>query len=216
MFSGEGVIDNIFYAGDVGAGDHIITYTIISQNGCPSSTSEVLKVWALPDVNLGNDTTICGDQIITLDAYVPNAASYFWMPGGSTSPSITVDSVGIGYNSQEYTVGVTDNNSCFNEDVVTVTFINCTGIKDIDGLVNVGLYPNPNDGKFNFNIESNKSTVVDISIFDNNGKVQYELNNLHIIDNYKSEINLKDPNPGIYFISIRNETGSFVKKFLVK
>ena len=216
VFSGDGVIDNIFYAGDVGAGDHIITYTIISQNGCPSSTSEVLKVWALPDVNLGNDTTICGDQIITLDASVPDAASYLWMPGGSTSPSITVDSVGIGYNSQEYTVGVTDNNSCFNEDVVTVTFINCTGIKDIDGLVNVGLYPNPNDGKFNFNIESNKSTVVDISIFDNNGKVQYELNNLHIIDNYKSEINLKDPNPGIYFISIRNETGSFVKKFLVK
>ncbi len=215
-YSGNGVVDNIFDPELAGSGDHQITYTIISGNGCPSPVSQTITVFELPDVNIGNDTTICGDQTITLNATLPNATSYLWAPGGQTTPSIVVDSTGIGYGSQEYGVIVTDENSCSNDDLTTITFINCTGIKDIVGLSAVSLYPNPNEGTFNFKIEAHKSIVVDVKIFDVFGTKHFEKTQLEITGDYDSKISLSDPKPGIYFISIENKEGSFIKKFLIK
>ncbi|NQU34692.1 MAG: T9SS type A sorting domain-containing protein [Bacteroidetes bacterium] len=215
-YSGDGVIDNIFNPEVAGAGDHQITYTIISENGCPSPASQNITVFELPDVNIGNDTTICGSQTITLNATIPNASAYIWAPGGQTTSSITVDSIGIGYGSQEFSVVATDNNSCSNDDIVTVTFINCTGIEDIVGLEAVSLYPNPNDGTFNFRIESRGSINVDVKVFDVFGTKHFELNNIEIVGDYISRISLTEPKPGVYFISIENEEGSFIKKFLIK
>ncbi len=215
-YSGDGVTNNMFNPIEAGTGNHVITYTIISENGCPAHASQELSVNELPNINLGNDTTICGDATITLNATVENAESYLWTPGGFTTPSIVVDSSGIGYNSQEFSVLVTDNNTCSNTDDININFINCTGIKDIVGLELVSLYPNPNDGIFNFNIESTNNITVNISIYNASGKIHYNQNNIEINGIYSSRINLNDPKPGLYFISIENETGSFIKKFLIK
>jgi len=215
-FSGNGVIDDMFYANEAGSGDHNINYTIISQNGCPSSATQILTVDALPDINLGNDTTICGATTLTLDATIPNAFSYLWSPGGQTTATITVDSSGIGYNSQEFGVLVTNENSCSNSDETNVTFINCTGIEDINGLVNVSLYPNPNDGTFNFNVVTNGSLTVNIKIFDAIGNKYYEKSQVEIMDKYSSKITLDNIAPGIYFIAIDNSEGTFVKKFFIR
>lgn len=216
MFSGNGVTDNIFEPEVAGAGEHIIMYTIISQNGCPSSTTQPITVWELPDVYIGEDTTICGDQDITLNATTPNAVSYLWSPGGSTTPTITVDSTGVGYGTQTYGVIVTDDKSCSNADEVNITFINCTGIRDIEGLQNISLFPNPNEGTFNFIVESSKFVVVNLEIFDVTGKSKFIRTNVEINGNLSEVITLDDPQPGLYFIKLENETGTFVKKFLVR
>ena len=215
-YSGTGIIDNIFYPVEAGTGDHEITYTIISQNGCPSPALQVITVFDIPEVNIGNDSTICGDADITLNATIPNASTYLWSPGGATTPSITIDSTGVGYDSQEYSVVATDNNTCSNTDATTITFINCTSIRDINGLESVRLYPNPNDGTFNFGIESSVSVTVNIKIYDAVGNKHLELNNVEILNSYTSRISLTDATPGIYFMSIENEEGTFIKKFLVR
>ncbi len=215
-YSGTGVTDNMFYPMDAGAGEHNITYTIIGQNGCPSNASQVINVWELPQVNLGMDTTICGDQTLTLNATTPNAASYLWSPGGTTSPTLVVDSTGIGYGTGEFGVIVTDNNSCSNGDEVAITFINCTGIRDIEGLQSIMLFPNPNEGTFNIDVNSDKYVVVNIEIFDVKGSKKFELENVEISGNFSQTITLKNAQPGFYFIKLENKTGIFVKKFLVK
>ncbi len=215
-YSGTGIIDNMFYPEEAGSGDHQIIYTIISENGCPSPATQTITVFDIPDVNIGNDSTICGDADITLNATIPNGSSYLWSPGGATTASITVDSTGVGFDSQEYSVIATDNNTCSNTDATTITFINCTGIRDIDGLESVSLYPNPNDGTFNFGIESSVSVTVNIKIFDAVGNKHLELDNVEVVNSYSSRISLTDANPGIYFMSIENEEGTFIKKFLVR
>ena len=215
-YSGVGVIDNNFYPEDAGAGDHEIAYTIIGENGCINSTSQNISVFEIPNVNIGNDTTICGDATLTLVATIPNASTYLWSPGGQTTPAITVDSIGIGYNSQDFSVIVTDNNSCSNSDETTITFINCTGIEDIDGLQQVSLFPNPNDGTFNLNMVSTGSVIVNIRIFDAVGNIQYEMNDVEVQNKYSNKISLNKPAPGVYFIAIDNNEGSYVKKFFVR
>ena len=215
-YSGNAVIDNIFHPETAGIGEHSIEYSIVDANGCPNSTSQSITVHELPVVNIGNDTTLCGTQTITLDASIANASSYLWSPGGETTPSIVVDSVGIGYGSQEYGVIATDNNLCSDDNMVSVTFINCTGIEDIIGLEVVSLYPNPNDGTFNLKIEAHRPITIDVKIFDVFGTKHFEKSKLEISSNYSSKVSLTDPKPGIYFISIENTDGSFIKKFLIK
>ncbi len=215
-YSGDGVTSNEFHPEVAGTGSHIITYSIIGENGCISEANQSIIVNELPMVELGSDTTICGDQTITLDATYPQAQSYLWLPGNQTTPSIEVDSTGIGYNSQEFVVMVTDINSCTNSASRTITFINCTGIKDIVGLESVKIYPNPNDGTFNLQIESSRYIVVDLKILDVVGTVQFEKNNLELNGDLNTKMSLDNAKPGVYFISIQNKNDRFIKKFLIR
>jgi PKD repeat protein len=216
-YSGDGVIiDNMYDPELAGSGDHEISYTVIDENECSNSASQTITVFEVPQVNIGNDTSLCGSKNITLNATIPNAASYLWIPGDFTTSSITVDSTGIGYNSQEFSVLVTDENNCTGTDAVTVTFINCTGIEDIVGLENVSLYPNPNDGTFNFRIISSKSINIDLKVYNALGVIYLEQNQIVINGEYSSRINLQDIKPGVYFITLQNDDGIFVKKFLVR
>lgn len=215
-FSGDGVTENIFYPTDAGEGEHVIVYTIIGSNGCPNHTSQPITVNGLPEVNLGNDTTICGDQNITLNATTPGVVSYLWSPGDFTTPSITVDSTGIGYGSQDYSVAVIDDKTCSNSSAITITFINCTGISDIEGLKSVRLYPNPNDGTFNFNVQSTGNVDITVKIYDAIGNLHFNKEYSNISTDHNSRVELVNPKSGIYFLSIENESGSFIKKFLIK
>lgn len=216
-YEGVGVVfDNMYDPATAGYGDHEITYSVIDENECSNSAFQTITVFDIPLIDIGNDTSICGNTSITLNATTPNAFSYLWNPGGYTTPSITVDSVGIGYNSQEFSVLVTDENTCAGEDAITITFINCTGIDEIIGLENVSLYPNPNDGTFNFRIVSSSLINIDLKVYNALGIIYLEQNHLEINGVYSSRINLQDIKPGVYFITLQNNKGIFVKKFLVK
>ncbi|MBL7787548.1 MAG: gliding motility-associated C-terminal domain-containing protein [Chitinophagales bacterium] len=55
----------------------------------------------MPSIHLGNDTIICKNTTVTLDATVENANSYVWQDG-STSPLYTVEQAGM------YTVSISN------------------------------------------------------------------------------------------------------------
>ena len=61
---------------------------------------EIINV-ALSDLNIGNDTTLCDGEILTLDATQPNSHTYEWQ-NGSTNPSIQISQSG------NYSVTVTN------------------------------------------------------------------------------------------------------------
>lgn len=66
-------------------GTNTYTYTIVDNFGCTYDTTVNIKVVPTPAVNLGNDTTICGFGIITMDATsnLPGV-SYYWNTGNLT------------------------------------------------------------------------------------------------------------------------------------
>lgn len=71
----------------------------------------------LVPVNLGDDTTQCGNAPITLNATTPGATNYLW-GNGSNSPTLEVNTNGT------YSVWATNsNNKCFGRDTVQVSFI---------------------------------------------------------------------------------------------
>jgi PKD repeat protein len=80
---------------------------------CTTRDSVNVVINPLPIVNLGNDTTLCSYQEITLDAG-NSGASFVWNNGG-LSQTTTV------YASGNYAVIVTDANGCVNNDNITIT-----------------------------------------------------------------------------------------------
>ncbi|MEO8734821.1 MAG: hypothetical protein ABI373_10865, partial [Flavobacteriales bacterium] len=68
-------------------------YVSSSLNGCSSKDSVLVSFTPLPIVSLGNDTSICANAGIVLDATMPGA-NYLWQDG-STSAQYPVNGTGL-------------------------------------------------------------------------------------------------------------------------
>lgn len=174
--------------------------TITNNDGCAASDSIVVTVNALPVVNLGNDTTVCNNQNITLDAGA-GFASYTWTPSGNTQ-TITV----TGANTvTTYTVTVTDNNGCSNTDAIVVTYSSCAGTdENISNLSKLEIYPNPTNGNFIINLGELLNDT-ELNILDMNGKLVYS----EVINKNSSiikQVNIEKLPAGIYLLTLHSNT----------
>ena len=92
--------------------------TVQDVNGCRATSDTIyVTVYPLPVVNLGDDVSLCPGTSLTLDAGA-GFADYVWVPGGSTSQTLTI--VASNLTAGDYRASVTDANGCFNYDEITL------------------------------------------------------------------------------------------------
>ncbi len=96
------------------SGTYYVTVTNIAN--CKGSDTVVASIYANPVVNLGNDTTICHNAALMLDAG-NTGATYAWS-NGATTQTLAVNAGG------NYSVTVTDIHSCVGSDNIVVTVTN--------------------------------------------------------------------------------------------
>jgi hypothetical protein len=131
------------------------TYHLSVFDGFNTTTGNTLvSIYPEPVIHLGPpDTTVCIYDTVRLDA--GNAGSSFLWSNGATSQVIRVGTTGIGYDSQTYTVEVTNQHGCFSSSSITViySFDACTGIgeRNLDGRIRI--YPNPAGEKVTISME---------------------------------------------------------------
>lgn len=96
------------------------TYNVVGTdaNGCTNSASVTVTVNPLPLVNAGADATVCPGGSATLSA--TGAGTFSWNPSGSLSCTACANPVASPSSQTNYTVTITDANSCTSTDVVTV------------------------------------------------------------------------------------------------
>ncbi|MDY0077121.1 MAG: GEVED domain-containing protein [Bacteroidales bacterium] len=92
----------------------------IFDNDTIAGTPLTVMVYALPQPNLGNDQSTCGNSLISLDANT-EGASFEWS-NGATTASIEASAEDFGFGTHEIWVKVTSENGCENADTVMVTF----------------------------------------------------------------------------------------------
>lgn len=168
-----------------------------------------IQVAARPQVNLGNDTTICAWSAILLDAGNPGS-TYVWSTGATTQ-TILADSAGTGYGSKDYDVLVSSAPGCTAKDTVRITFDDCTGVPETVNQGGVAIFPNPSDGYF----------VLDIIGFDcgywellTPGEIVMERSEIHGT-HYKSTMDVRDLAPGVYFLKTVKGSTFVVKKIII-
>jgi len=170
--------------------------TLSSNFGCDSIIITSLTVFDQPQVHLGNDTTICEGENLTLDAgsgYV----DYNWNDGMSVSQTITVQTAGT------YYVAVTNNNGCQANDTIRVSLESCTtSILDTESLPDVLVYPNPVSNLLNVELGSSYfGNTLTYTIYNLSGReLQIKKQDL----SSRVQFDLSDYSPGVYFLRMSN------------
>ncbi len=181
-----------------------------------ASDSIFVNLKPLPEVDLGNDTTICGNGFKVLYAG-DQGAKYLWSTG-DTNNTITVDSTTLfdGYGDREISVTVYGKNGCVNSDTVMIGVLNCTGIDELKNNISLSIYPNPNNGEFYLDLNAVEDDVADIIIYNEMGSEVYRIENLKINGNLKLKIDLSQLSSGIYQLFIKGKNNINSRKIIVR
>ncbi|MBP6334478.1 MAG: T9SS type A sorting domain-containing protein [Bacteroidia bacterium] len=183
----------------VGAGTYTISYEFTDVNGCSDSTAAPLLVLASPSIDLGNDTLLCANSILTLDAGT-GFSSVQWSTG-QTQQSIDIDSVDVGFGFKDISVQVSNAEGCLASDTIRVTFDACAGIgSNENSMPGVYLYPNP----FSSSVRLLSERPIQISVFDVSGRLLERREN--VLGSIETGQNLA---AGTYFIEV---TGNGYRK----
>lgn len=110
------LINNPF-ASPTATTDYIVTVT--DSNGCVQNDTVQIVVNPIPVIFAGNDTAICINDTIQLNA--TGGTSYTWTPNQDISNVSVANPLVYPLSTTSYIVEGTDANSCKNSDTITIT-----------------------------------------------------------------------------------------------
>ncbi len=162
-------------------------------------------VYQLPEVNLGNDTSLTRENKISLNAG-NNFSEYLWSDN-SKGQFLEVMTSG------KYWVMVTDSNGCQTSDSINIT--ESVGIENL-AVKEMQIFPNPSDGIFEINF--NKWNDFDSSLEITNllGQTIYQ-------DDFQSsksisikKIDLSNYPKGAYLVKISSKKSTMIQPIIIK
>lgn len=136
------------YVTYINPGTYNVTLTV--GNGTDSHTvtkNSYIKVKTKPYGLFPQDTTICCNHSITLDAGNSGAA-YAWSTG-AFSQTTQVDSSGVGIGNKWIYVDILTSEGCWNRDSIHIAFASCYGIEE-NKTHTFTIFPNPAKGTISF------------------------------------------------------------------
>jgi hypothetical protein len=170
------------------------------NTGCSVS---LIKV-NFADINLGADTSVCGNVVFPINAGA-GYDSYAWSTGDTTQ-NILIDTISSGLGSQDVFVTV-EKYGCFATDTLHLSFYDCTGISEIQSN-RFSIYPNPVDDFLILNNSISEKTEVFIS------DIRGSLISASEFADASQRIDLSDFRPGMYFLTVRTQSGSWNFKII--
>ncbi len=170
----------------------LYSVSVTDVNGCESSDEVQIQVLSSPNVNAGNDITVCDyDFPVTLNA-TGNGAEVLWSNGSST-PFTSVSQAGT------YFVTTTAQNGCSATDSVIVIAESCVSLDDISS--NISIYPNPTNASIY--VDLNIDEKLDYTVLNSNGQIVLEGK----LDT--KEISLSEMAKGAYIIRLYNSNVNY-------
>ncbi|MBP1669179.1 MAG: C-terminal target protein, partial [Bacteroidetes bacterium] len=142
-----------------------VIVTVWDEYGCQGSDTADLAVYPVPQVDLGSDTVICGENSILLDAGVFEA--YYWSTG-ETTRTITVYA-----GEKALRVTVTDENGCVDSD--TIQILACNPLLLLEPITNAFT---PNDDRVHDTWEIKNIELfpnASIKVFDRWGRMVFSI-----------------------------------------
>jgi hypothetical protein len=93
---------------------------------------------------------------------------------------------------------------------------NSASIANLSTTSDLVIYPNPNNGQFQIQLENDNSGIVNISVVDVTGRMVYQTRTEKETDLFTQTINLSSIPSGMYLITIENNGNAKHQKFMVK
>ncbi|MFO8053907.1 MAG: two-component regulator propeller domain-containing protein [Bacteroidales bacterium] len=183
-------------------------YHIIATDSLVISDEGVVSVEDIPvtHVDLGPDTSICEDEVITLDAG-PHFLTYSWNTG-LTQQTITVNASNTGTGDHVYYVATTDTNLCESSDTILITVEDCSSVKTHE--IPASLAPNPAN---NFIRIQSMDSFYEAAIFNLQGQqiIKRDVPRIREVT-----LNTEKLQAGTYIVRLKYSSGKYGHKRFIK
>ena len=178
----------------------------ITDGACEDTLQVNVTVKPLPatEIQEGDSITVCKDKSFVLNA--GGADTYLWSTGDQ-SASITLTLANSTYISVKGS-----KEGCDASDSIMVIVETCIGIEESQLAAHISIYPNPGSGMLYLDISELKTEKIDVEIVDASGHV---LLRKQEYEGGLTVFNLSDLPAGNYYIRIRNDEASVVRKFSI-
>ena len=201
---------------DIQQGTVKLSLKVTGSSACPILIDSLyLSFVAAPQIDLGHDTITCANASVLLNATSAEAAGYLWLPSNKTTPTITVDSAGIGLHSNLIKVLVTGTNGCIARDSVQVSFKICGGVNELSDI-GIQIFPNPNKGVFTLELNSQRSELIEIRIMNAAGEVVYPASQVMLQGTVTKQFDLRELPQGAYLVQLSNSSGKTIRKIIIQ
>jgi hypothetical protein len=202
---------------DIVNGTARLKLTAFGQNGS-TLHSTTLAIGGIPvaGIVVSPKDTVCATQTLSLSVPAQPGTTYLWMPGGFTSPTITLDTtITGGLGNRLFKVKAINLFHCSAQDSVSVTFQDCTGINEAQGSFSLTIYPNPSTGAFTLSIYAPHPEKVDIQVLNELNVSCYEENGLRVSGLTSKDFLLNDLPAGIYFLVLKRDEGKITRRLAI-
>jgi hypothetical protein len=154
----------------------------------------------------------------TVGGYIGTPETFHWILDGGTPDTSDLQNPSVTYSTPGYHDVTLIVNNGGQVDTLTKTayiYVGNVGISQLSKS-DVSIFPNPNQGTFNLQMNSLTAQNIGIEIRNSQGVKVYSENGITFCGNMNKTIKMNNPPAGIYFITILNSGKSIVEKFLVK
>ena len=199
---------------DAGAED----LTIVDANGC-SATSNSITINESPSTVIAtvsgtNESCFnCADGTASVIGSGGTAPyTYSWNVAGTTSSLTDIDPI---CPFSTIICNVTDVDGCVASGQVNILCDDVNAIEDVEGITSMVVYPNPNNGIFN--VELNSATKAEYTFVVRNVIGQTVSTSTETISgNYIKTINLSNQTDGIYFLTVKSAESEITAKIVLR
>ncbi len=203
---------NSFKTGINQAGNYryFITQTVFD---CESKGIPVdLSIYEMPELFLGNDTSIMLNETLILNAD-DNFSDYYWYDG-TALPSIELEGEALGAGEHKIWLKITDTNGCTASDTLIVTVMKEETIPTAKSSEFIQIYPNPVFNSLNIKFLNTQRNNVQIFILNETGNVLILKKFKQTHENEIISLDLSSLTQGIYIIKILDDEISWSAKLV--
>lgn len=199
-------------------GDYSFTIEVFNEAGSNSFTSTD-EITVFPNPVADFDFTLSGltavfENLSEGELNPGQTIDYLWDFGdGNTSmnetPIHTYDVEGI------YQVSLSITNQCGTDEVTIEVAFGTTGIGEINAISSIEAMPNPNNGRFDLVIESQKTQQVQLRLVNVVGQTVLSQNEVLTTGSNRIGINEESLSAGIYFLDVSSDNAKRSLKVVV-
>lgn len=201
--------DNSSGSTATGLGTGNIIVTVTDANGCTDTDTGIVASPSPLSLSIGHSNESCaGCNDGTANAFITGGTQPYtgsWAHGPSAQ-SLT------GLAPGTYTYSVTDSNGCTSTDSITVTVF--VGIEE-ELTDEVKLYPNPNSGVFNLEVNFDAIRDFRVAIFDLQGRRVYN-RTISGASTWQDRIDLGQLPDGLYYLRLDDGTRTANRKIIIE
>jgi len=218
-----------YYVDNDFATEEFLSATTITVNSDNNENQYVIKLKDLVRIDTGkiipvegsifnqNDEPISG---VTIRAMTNNGNSVDWALSKSNGAyslnkliegSFKIVAEKNGYEKFETIISLDENDELINKDIIL--FAKASSVDDNQTIKQLEVYPNPATSSISIDLDLN-SNYTNIKILNTDGTVVFE-NNYSSINSEKLTINVENLAQGLYYLLIKNQSGSYQSSFVI-